>query len=151
MVSAHKVARVAASVDTGTAGTPFGINLAAGAGVMVASVLVAPVLFPDVPARLAVVALAVGGFAALVDDARAGLAVGGLGYLLFDGFLVNQYGELTWTGTTTVWHVAAFALALMLGLGLRRVRAIRSRAAMNHELHELLHTKRIEPKESHGG
>jgi hypothetical protein len=65
--------------------TPFGIDVAAGAGVMVAAVAVTPALFPEAAARLLVVVLAVSGFAALVDDLLAGLVTGGLGYLLSTG------------------------------------------------------------------
>jgi hypothetical protein len=96
------------------------------------------------------VVLAVGGFAALADDVRAGLAAGGLGYLLFDGFLVNRYGELTWTGRTSVWHLAAFALALTLGLGWRRLRTVRARAAVDAELNALLDAVESNEKEPHG-
>lgn len=141
---------MAQSVDTGAAGTPFGINLAAGAGAMMASALVAPALFPDLPARLVVVALAVGGFAALVDDVRAGLVTGGLGYLLFDGFLVNRYGELSWTGTTSMWHVSVFVLAVGLGLAWRSVRRLRTRAALDAELDDLINLDSKKKKESHG-
>lgn len=140
---------MAEPADGATARTPFGINVAAGAGVVVASVAVAPVLFPEPAARLLVVVIAVGGFAALADDIRAGLAAGGLGYLLFDGFLVNRYGELTWTGTTSVWHLVAFALALALGLGWRGLRSIRARVAADAELNALLDTIESDEKASH--
>ncbi|HEX2357858.1 MAG TPA: hypothetical protein VHI50_15555 [Micromonosporaceae bacterium] len=137
-------------VDASPGRTPFGISLAAGAAVMVASVAAAPVLFPELPGRLLVVVLAVAGFAALADDARAGLAAGGLGYLLFDGFLVNSYGELTWTGTTSVWHLVAFAVALTLGLGWRRLRTVQARAAVDAELNALLDAIESNEKESRG-
>jgi hypothetical protein len=140
----------AGPLDVSPERIPFGITLAAGAAVMAASVAAAPVLFPELPGRLLLVVLAVGGFAALADDARAGLAAGGLGYLLFDGFLVNRYGELTWTGRTSVWHLAAFALALTLGLGWRRLRTVRARAAVDAELNALLDAVESNEKEPHG-
>jgi hypothetical protein len=31
-----------------------------------------------------------------------------LGYLLFDGFLVNRFGDLTWDGTTKMSYLIVF-------------------------------------------
>jgi hypothetical protein len=129
---------VAGSVGTGSPRTPFGISLAAGAAVMVAGAMVAAGLAGDVPGRLAVVALALGGYVALVDDVRAGLATAGLGYLLFDGFLVNRYGELTWDGTTTIWCLVAFVMIVGGGLGIRWIRRARARTANEDDLSRLL-------------
>jgi hypothetical protein len=42
---------------------------------------------------------------AVVADTRASLVTAGLGYLLFDGFLVNRFGDRTWDGTTIMWHL----------------------------------------------
>jgi hypothetical protein len=130
--------------------TPFGIDLATGAVVMVGVAFVA-VLFHDVDARLAVVALAVGGHAALAATARASFAVAGIGYLIFDGFLVNRLGELTWEGMTSLWRLFVFALAVGLGLGLRRVRAVRADLALAREAAGLAGTgaaKEIQKKEA---
>jgi hypothetical protein len=112
--------------------TPFGINLAAGAVVMIAAAFVA-VLFPEVNARLAVVVAVVGGYAGVVADAGASLATAGLGYLVFDGFLLNRLGELTWNGMTNVWHLINFALAVGAGLAWRLIRAIRADLAPARE------------------
>lgn len=124
------------AVDAESGRTPFGIDLAFGAVAMVAAVAVAAP-FPGIPARLAVVSLAVGVFTALVDDARAGAPIAVLGYLLFNGFLVNRFGDLTWSGTTSGWQVAAFAAAVGLGLGWQWLRRARARAAFAAELAEL--------------
>ncbi len=131
---------MAGSVETGHAGTPFGIELAVGAAEMVAATVVAVVLFPDQPARLVVVAVALAAYAVLVDNARAAVATGGLGYLLFNGFLVNRYGELTWDGTTSAWQIGLLALAAGAGLAVRWVRRARVRAAWADEVAALLDT-----------
>jgi hypothetical protein len=119
--------------------TPFGINLAAGAVAMIAAAFVA-ILFPEVNARLAVVAVVVGGYAAAVADSRASLATAGIGFLIFDGFLLNRLGELTWNGKTSVWHLIIFALAVGFGLARRRVRAIRADLALASEAAGLART-----------
>lgn len=95
------------SVPEGAGRTPFGIAVGIGATVMVAAAALSAALFPpvDMAARLAVVSVAVGVCAATTADTWASLVTAGLGYLLFCGFLVNRYGELTWDGTTSVWHV----------------------------------------------
>jgi len=78
------------------------------------------------------------------------LAVAGLGYLLFIGFLVNRYGELTWDGTTSAWYLTVFALAIGLGLSRRWIRALRAEAARTAELEVLINNTESRKKESHG-
>jgi hypothetical protein len=61
--------KVASPVVTGLVGavkqrTPLGIHLAGGALVVVSAAVVAAAMFPEVPARLVVVAIALAGFAA---------------------------------------------------------------------------------------
>jgi hypothetical protein len=118
----------------------LGVELAVGAAVMVAATMVAAVLFLEPPARLVVVAAAIAGHAILVDNAGAAVAAGGLGYLLFNGFLVNRYGELTWDGTTSAWQMGLLALAAGAGLAVRWVRRARVRAAWPDEVAALLDT-----------
>jgi hypothetical protein len=117
--------------------TPFGINLAAGAVALVAAAFVA-VLFPEGDARLVVVAVAVGWYAAMVADTKASLAVAGIGYLLFNGFLMNRLGELIWDGMTSAWHLITFAMAVGLGLGQRWIRAACTDLAFAYEVAELV-------------
>ncbi|MDQ7904382.1 hypothetical protein RB614_43675 [Phytohabitans sp. ZYX-F-186] len=104
--------------------TPFGIDMAAGAAAMAAATTVAAVLFPrgDTSGRLLVVAVAAGVYAALAAGTRAALATAGLGYLLFNGFLVHRFGDLSWDGPECGWHLAVIAFATALGLGQRWLR-----------------------------
>ena len=91
---------------------------------MVGATIVSALAFTAPIAGLVVMALAVAGYAMFVDDVRAALATGAVGYLLFDGFLVNRYGDLTWPGTTSL---VAFVLAVVLGVGLRWLRHTRTK------------------------
>lgn len=138
--------------DTDAGRTPFGINLAMGAVALVGGTAAAAALFPvaDLSARLVVVAAAVAAYAALVGDTRASLAVAGLGYLLFTGFLANRYGELTWHGTTSLGHLGVFALAAGLGLGHGWIRSVRAQVARADEFDELLDNTESIEKETHG-
>lgn len=72
--------------------------------------------------RLLVMAGAVGVGAALIADWRYSAALGGIGYLLYVGFLVNRYGELSWSGRDTWCELAIFTFAFVLGLGQRWMR-----------------------------
>ena len=137
--------------DARAAGTPLGINVAAGAGALVTCVFVANTLIPP-SLQLTAVALAVVGFVVLVGDTRAGLATTGLGFLLFNGFLVNRYGELTWGGKSSMWQLAVFALAVGLGLGLRWMYVHRSKPPRVMSLGALLDLVESKPneKELHG-
>ncbi len=136
--------------DVASTRTPFGINLAVGAIAMAVAAGVDAALFSGIAVQLVVMALAVGVYAALVDDTRAAVVTAGLGLLLFTGFLANRYGELTWDGTTTLWHLVAFILAAGLGLGLRWIRTAQAEAAVAAELGALLTNPISNEKESHG-
>jgi hypothetical protein len=123
---------------------PFGINLATGALAMVGATIVSALAFPERSAGLTIMALAVFGYTVLVDDIRAALAVAGIGYLLYDGFLVNRHGDLIWDGTTSLW---AFAFALATGSVVRWTRHLRARAAVTVD-HDVPWS-RSDKKESH--
>jgi hypothetical protein len=114
-----------------------------GAGTLVAACVAAAVLFPPTqPApRLIVMAVAVVGYTAAADDPRAALATGVLGCLLFDGFLVNQYGELAWNREISMTYLSVFAMAVGVGLGWRWAGHLRVRAAVDAELADLLGTE----------
>jgi hypothetical protein len=140
------------SAPSGVERTPFGVAVGIGAAAMIAAAEVAAVLFPpsDGWARLAVVSIAAGGYAVIAADARASVVTAGLGYLLFTGFLMNRYGELTWGGTTSLRQLIVFAAAIGIGAGLRWIRTVMADLAREQELNELVATH-TNDKESHGG
>jgi hypothetical protein len=97
---------------------PTGIAVALGSAVIVVAAFVSAA----VPASLGVVrlvpvAVPLAGLAALTVNPRVVAAVGGLGFLVFDGFLVNQLGELSWRGAPDVRRLMVLAAAGVLGLG----------------------------------
>jgi hypothetical protein len=73
--------------------------------------------------------VALAGFAALAVDLVATAGVTGLAALIFNGFLVNQLGELSWHGVADarrlVVLVVAAAIGFAAGAGYRTVRRAR--------------------------
>lgn len=125
----------------GTPGhTPFGINLGIGALVAIGATMVAAAMFApgELSARLAVVAVAVGGCAVTAADIRASFATASLGFLLHTGFLVNEYGTLTWDGASSASHLLVLALAAGLALPARWIRTAKAEIAQVEELDKLL-------------
>lgn len=115
---------------------PTGIAVAMGSAVIVVSAFVSAAVPASVGVvRLGPVAVALAGFAALTVNPTATAAVGGLGFLVFDGFLVNQLGELSWHGPADARRLVVLAVAGVLGIGagtayraVRRVNAWRRRS-----------------------
>lgn len=103
---------------------PSGISIGGGAALVAAATCLAAALFPaSVPtARFLVVTVVVGGFAAVVPDLRASLAVGLLGWLCFSGFLLDRYGELHWHGARSTGYLLVLAAVTLLGSLLSQVR-----------------------------
>jgi K+-transporting ATPase KdpF subunit len=96
---------------------PTGVAVAVGAvAVVVAAVAAAFVPVSAGGVRLGLMAAALAGFALATVDLRAAAAVTALGYLVFDGFLVNRMGDLTWTGTPDVRRMEILAGAATVGL-----------------------------------
>lgn len=97
---------------------PTGIAIALGAAVIVVSAFVSAAVPESAGAvRIGLVALALAGFAALTVNPTAVAAAGGLGFLVFDGFLVNQLGDLSWHGPADVGRLMVLAAAGVLGIG----------------------------------
>jgi hypothetical protein len=99
---------------------PFGINTAVGA-VAVAVLCLVPANLDQQgrDARLAVLAVGVVVFAATVLDPLAVAVTAGVGFLLFDGFVEGQQGDLVWNGRSDLLRLAflcgSSALGLILG------------------------------------
>jgi hypothetical protein len=100
-----------------TGDMPIAIAVAAGAVAVVAAAVTAAVLPMSAGAlRLGVMAIALTVFAATTADPRAVAAVTALGWLVFDGFLVNRFGDLTWTGRLDEWRLGVLVAGAVVGL-----------------------------------
>jgi MFS family permease len=112
-----------------------GLVIGGGAAWMVAAAFVSAAVPATAPGgRLAVLAVALAGFAALTVDLVAVAAVAGLAALVCNGFLVNQLGVLSWHGTADAVRLAVLAAAAAVGLAagaghrfVRRARLWRAR------------------------
>jgi hypothetical protein len=111
-------------------GIPFEFAVAAGSLTMIVAALIDSAAFPphDAGDRLMVMATAIAVFC-VVAGWQSGLPVAAVGYLLFDGFLANRYGELTWDHQTGPRAIGVIALAVALGLTIGWLRSIPYRAA----------------------
>ena len=87
--------------------TPVGINIAVGAVVIsVATYLAAWLPVADATWRCAVVAAAVGAFAAFTLDRLALAALLLPTWMIMNGFLVNRLGDLSWHGTADLYPIS---------------------------------------------
>src|SRR5262245_9604087 len=89
----------------GTDRTTAGIEVAVGTAVAVGAAGIGALL-PAGGWAFVPVAVALAGFAAWARRPSALVAVGVLAYLIIDGFLVNQYGEISWHGMTDMYRLA---------------------------------------------
>ncbi|GAB1644114.1 hypothetical protein KRMM14A1259_45370 [Krasilnikovia sp. MM14-A1259] len=110
-----------------------------GAAVVAGTALVAT--FVPAPAgtvRLGLMASSVSVFSALTVDPLAVAAVAVLACLVFDGFVLNHLGELSWHGAADVRRSAALAVAAAAGLiaggGFRVVRRLFAWRRWSHEV-----------------
>src|SRR5262245_15708404 len=109
---------------------PFEFGLAAGSLAMVVAALIDSAAFPpDHPGdRLAALAAGIA-VLSVVGRWRSALAVAAVGYLLYDGFLANRYGQLTWDRQTGPRAIGVIAIAVALGLIVGWLRSSPYRAA----------------------
>lgn len=84
------------------------------------------------------VAVTAGGCAAALGSIRTSVAVTGLGYLLFVGFLFNSHGVLSWDGGDSVGHLLVLAMATGLGLAQRWMRTVQADLEFDAALCQLL-------------
>ncbi|MGY0237158.1 hypothetical protein [Longispora urticae] len=97
--------------------TPLGINIALGSALLLVTAFLAAMVPGSEPVvRYAVLVLAVALFAAVTGDAFALGFVVLVGFAIFNGFLVNRLGELSWHGLTDMLRLGALVLAATTGL-----------------------------------
>jgi hypothetical protein len=113
---------------------PTGLAVGLGAVLMVAAGLVAAAVPGSQPAwRFTVIAVAVGLFALGLDlRALAGVAL--IGFLISNGFLEDEFGDLTWHGDGDLWRVLVLVMAgacgWAVGNGFRHLRTLRARSTV---------------------
>ncbi|GIG61786.1 hypothetical protein Lfu02_61580 [Longispora fulva] len=101
----------------GSEETPLGVNIALGSVLLVVAAVAAATIPDSEPVvRYAVLVLAVAAFAAWTRDGLALAFVAVIGFAIFNGFLVNQPGELSWHGLTDMLRLGVLVLASTTGL-----------------------------------
>jgi MFS family permease len=133
--------------------TPVGINLAAGTAMVLAAALVAaPIPTMHAGWRFAVIAVAVGLFAALTLDRLALAGVALLGWLVVNGFLVDRLGELSWHGSADLYRMLLLVVAGAFGLAVGEIfrRLVVLRARWMAEAPEGASALDIDEEERHG-
>jgi len=99
--------------------TPVGIAIGVGAvAVIVAALIAAAIPAGDPGWRFAVMATAVGLFAAICMDQRALAAVAVITALVTNGFLEDRAGQLTWHGSEDLWKVLLLVMVGAIGLAI---------------------------------
>jgi hypothetical protein len=97
--------------------TPVGIHIAAGMVVVTAALMVAARLSASWgSARLVPVVVVLLILSAWTVDPVAMATVAALAYLLVIGFLVNQFGVLSWHGRADAYRLVVVGLPVVVGL-----------------------------------
>jgi len=108
--------RLPRSVGTASR-TPMGITAAVGAVLVVAAAVVAATTpAGDSGWRTGTIATVLCAFSAATVDPIASAVVAAYAYLIADGFLVNQLGDLSWQGPADLRRAGVFAVASAVGL-----------------------------------
>jgi hypothetical protein len=107
---------------------PLGFALAVGFATCVCGCLIASLAAPpqQTAARLAVLALIIGGFAAVVRNLPGSLLTAVIAWSMYLGFLVDQAGELRWHGGTDLLRLGVLVAAAVAGSGRWPVRDLLS-------------------------
>ncbi|HEU0238723.1 MAG TPA: hypothetical protein VFR11_05505 [Micromonosporaceae bacterium] len=112
-----------------TEAMPTGLAVGLGAvWIIVAAVIAAAIPVPDAEWRFAVMAIAVGLFAAFSLDQVALAVVAVLAFAVSNGFLEDRLGQLSWHGAGDLWRLLLLVMASALGLGVGE--AVRFAAAL---------------------
>lgn len=95
---------------------PQGVFVGIGSvAVVVAAFLASALPQNDAVLRYGVLAATVFVFAAVTGRWAAATRVAIIGYLVFDGFLINQMGELSWNGRGDVARILTLSVAVIFG------------------------------------
>ena len=96
---------------------PTGLAIGGGAvGIVAAAIVAAMIPMAEPGWRFAVMAIAVGSFAAISVDQVALAVVAVLAFAVSDGFLENQFGQLSWHGSADLWRLLLLVMAAVWGL-----------------------------------
>jgi hypothetical protein len=98
--------------DPSPAGILVGIGTAA---VVVAAFIASALPQTDLILRYAVLAVTVCFFSAVTGRWGTSACVAIIGYLVFEGFVVNHFGELTWSGPADAARITALIAAAVFG------------------------------------
>ncbi len=113
-----RVHRIRADHDVDVTRTPVGIDVAIGSLVVVVAGAVCAAVPASAPGvRLGLYAAALAGFAALAVALVATALVTAIGFAVFNGFLVNRLGELSWHGAADARRLAVLTVAALGGYG----------------------------------
>lgn len=105
--------------DTRRDRAPMGISIAIGVVGVIAGGLIAGALPAADPGwRFGVIAIAVAAFAAISLDQRALGAVALIAFGVQNGFLEDQFGQLSWHGSEDLWRALLLVVAGACGLAL---------------------------------
>lgn len=95
--------------------TPVGISLAVGLlAVGVARVFAAAAPRSEPVLRWSLVVAAVGGYAGAVVGFRSGVFLAVSGFLIFNGFVADSSGDLSWHGSTDAERLATVFLVVLV-------------------------------------
>jgi hypothetical protein len=103
--------------EPATPAVATGFAVALGTTVVVVAAFAAELVpAPASGLRLGLMAVALAACAVVTANLRAAALVMVIGYLVFDGFLANRMGELTWTGAPDVRRLCVLAAGTGVGL-----------------------------------
>jgi hypothetical protein len=95
---------------------PAGIPVGIGTAVVILAAFIASALPESDPVlRYAALAVTVCLFTAVTGRWATSACVAIIGYLVFEGFIVNQFGELTWSGPADAARITSLIAAVVFG------------------------------------
>jgi hypothetical protein len=118
----HPGRRPMRSPDGHDGDAPVGICLAVGAlGVVVACLLAAAVPASDPVARWCLVVATIGAYAVTVADLGSAVFLALTAFMIFNGFVTNSTGDLSWHGVADTARLATVFGAVVFGSATGRI------------------------------